>query len=216
MKDWKGNKASVHHLLGVDYKTKCESVNREKRDFYATDPMAVRLLMQHWQLPTNTFIWEPACGTGCLSTELSRLGYCVYSTDIVFRGYDRQNETFDFLKYKYCKQGWHQTDNCCILTNPPYRYANEFILHALELLPDGGWCAMLLNINQLSGKTRYEKIYRQHPPKTVYIFTGRIQCAKNGDFTTDKANGAINYGWFVWQKGYTGPTSIEWIQTDKQ
>lgn len=201
MKDWSGNKASVKTMLGVNYKTN-NTQNREQNDYYATDPIAVRKLCEKIQLPHT--IWECACGAGNLSEELVKMGYSVYSSDLIDRGYGRSG--VDFLKTAELPHGCK-----CILTNPPYKYANEFILHALELLPVGGVCAMLLNICQLSGKQRYNKIFKQYPPMGVYVFIGRVQCAKNGEFCAD-VNGAINYAWFMWQKGNKFAPMIDWIE----
>ena len=42
----------------------------------------------------------------------------------------------------------------------------------------------------------------------------RILCAKNAEFEDARKNlgaGAQAYAWFVWQKGYKGPTTIDWI-----
>ena len=52
--------------------------------------------------------------------------------------------------------------------------------------------------------------FKKYPPKTIYVFSGRIPCAKNGDF--DKyPSSAIAYAWFVWEKGYQGDTIVKWI-----
>lgn len=205
MTDWLGNKASAFSMTGVNYQTKKESEDREHRDYYATEPRAVRLLMEKWNLQKDTLIWECACGEGHLAKELENMGYPVFCSDIIDRGYQYQLAEIDFLNFQICLAP-------CILTNPPYRYVTEFILHSLELLPEHGYCAMLLNICQLSGKARFRQIYKNNPPKMVYVFTGRIQCAKNGDFG-NKENGAINYAWFIWQKGYKGNTIIDWIES---
>ena len=68
---------------------------------------------------------------------------------------------------------------------------------------------MFLKLQHLEGKRRYEEIYSKFPPKTVYVVSSRIQCAKNNEFK--KGNGAIAFAWFVWQKGYIGPTYLKWI-----
>lgn len=201
MQDWNGNKASAKSMLGVNYKTN-STADREQNDYYATDPVAVRKLCEKRRLPYT--IWECACGAGHLSEELIKQGYFVYSSDLIDRGYGQSG--VDFLKTT------EMPHNCtCILTNPPYKYTNEFILHALDLLPVGGICAMLLNICQLSGKQRYNKIFKHFPPVCVYVFSGRVQCAKNGAFSA-AVNGAINYAWFVWQKGDKIAPVIEWIE----
>ena len=199
MKDWNGNKAAVRAQLGVAQLG--NDPDREDNDFYATHPMATEYLLQHLELPYC--IWECACGAGHIAKVLEQAGHYVYATDLIDRGYGTAG--VDFLQTTtvpdWCK---------CILTNPPYKYATEFILHSLDLLPTGGICCMLLNITYLAGITRYERIYKPFPPTKVYIFTHRVHCAKNGDFE-NLAYNAVNYGWFVWQKGYKGTTAIEWI-----
>ena len=71
---------------------------------------------------------------------------------------------------------------------------------------------MLLNLNYLSGKTRFRDIYSKNRP-FVYIFTGRIECAKNGEFRYKRGE-AINYAWFVWGKRNPVGGLIDWIDTD--
>lgn len=41
----------------------------------------------------------------------------------------------------------------------------------------------------------------------------RVYCAKNGDFEYMRkyVGNAVSYAWFVWEKGYKGPTIIDWI-----
>lgn len=215
-KDWNGNKESAHIMIGNNYRTKTESADREQRDYYATEPRAVRLLMEQLNLPKDFTIWECACGEGHLSEELHRLGYDVYSSDIINRGYRNQNAEIDFLNFDgffdITEDGVGDDDIQAIITNPPYKYTTEFILKALKLVSVGGIVAMLLNLNYLSGKGRYAQIFSKYPPSKVYVFTGRVSCAKNGDFEHNSGS-AINYAWFVWRKGFIKVTpQIEWIE----
>ena len=73
-KDWSGNSRSAHAMLGARNYAKNE---REKNDYYATEPKAAQLLMD-----VETFsplIWECACGEGHLAKEFSKAGYTVYA-----------------------------------------------------------------------------------------------------------------------------------------
>ena len=180
---------------------------REQDDYYATDPKAIDKLLSVEQLNSRT--WECACGGGHLSERLTEHGFYVCSTDIKDRGYKRLSVIKDFLKAKTVP--FNQPFD--IVTNPPYRYAKEFVLKALELLPHGCKCCMLLRLQFLEGQARYKEIYNQTPPSRVYVFSERLQRAKNGDFEQIKAAGgsAVAYAWFVWVKGFTGKTKIEWI-----
>lgn len=71
---------------------------------------------------------------------------------------------------------------------------------------------MFLKLLFLEGKAR-RNLFEKYPPCTVYVCSGRIDCAKNGDFDRMRENGggALAYAWFVWQKGYKGNTIIKWI-----
>lgn len=105
-------------------------------------------------------------------------------------------------------------DGCdCIITNPPYKYALDFILHSLSLLPDNGLCIMFLKTTFIEGQKRYDKLFSKYPPKYVLQFSRRVLCAKNAEFQKmkDVGGSAVSYVWFVWQKGYVGDTIIKWI-----
>ena len=177
------------------------TAQREPNDYYATDPKAMKLLLQHEAFNHN--IWECACGEGNLAEVLKEHGHSVYSTDLIARGYE--DETLDFLNSEIKFDG-------DIITNPPFKYATEFILKALESVPQGNKVAMFLKINYLSGKKRYKEIYSKCPPYRVYVFTGRVACSKNNDPEGYKG-GAMCYVWMIWEKGKQGPTEIKWIET---
>lgn len=66
-KDWTGNKASVYKTLAASNYSNSE---REKNDFYATDPKAIDLLLEKEKF--SDLIWEPACGQGHLSKRLEQ------------------------------------------------------------------------------------------------------------------------------------------------
>ena len=47
----------------------------------------------------------------------------------------------------------------------------------------------------------------------IYVSSSRLLCAKNGEFQKMKDGGgsAVCYCWYIWKKGYDGPTTIEWF-----
>lgn len=175
------------------------NADREKNDFYATDPKALIKLLEHESFNKN--IWEPACGEGNLSEVLKERGHDVFSTDLIDRGY--QDEIIDFLKSDIKFNG-------DIITNPPFKYTNEFVLKSLESVPDGSKVAMFFKMNYLSGLKRYKEIYSKTPPMRVYVFTRRIACSKNNKPEGFKG-GALDYIWSVWEKGKYTPTELKWI-----
>lgn len=198
-KDWTGVETSLFSIMGASSHSDEE---REANDYYATDPQAIDYLKEKIDLPH--VILEPSCGEGHLSKRLEELGHKVYSYDKVDRGYG-EIEDFFFRETM-------PNDCTCILTNPPYKYATEFVLKSLELLPVGGVCCMFLKTTFLEGKTRWEKIYNTSPPFKVLQFSCRMACAKNGEFKSN-IQSAVAYAWFIWVKGYKGLPTIEWINT---
>lgn len=172
---------------------------REENDYYATDPRAIQELLKRETFNKN--IWEPACGEGNLSKVLKDNGYNVYSTDLIDRGY--QDEIKDFLLNE-------DKFNGDIITNPPFKYTNEFILNSLNAVPEGNKVAMFLKLNYLSGKKRYKEIFSKFPPYRLYVFSGRMCCSKN-NLPEGFKGGAMDYAWFIWEKGKQGPTELKWI-----
>ncbi|MEG2381826.1 MAG: NAD(P)-dependent oxidoreductase [Oscillospiraceae bacterium] len=199
-KDWTGNGNSIYKTLGASNHTDEE---RENDDYYATDAIAINALLDDGGEVFDNNIWECACGRGDLSERLSEYGYNVRSTDLIDRGYG--TGCIDFLTYD---EQW----NGDIITNPPYKYAREFIEHALEIIPEGNKVAMFLKVQFLEGKGRKE-MYKKYPPKYVYVSSSRILCAKNAEFEKMRESGgsAVAYAWYVWEKGYSERTTLKWI-----
>ena len=199
MKDWTGNNKAPFACKGASNHSEQE---REQHDFYATDPRAVEMLLELEEF--NGPIWEPACGNGHMSKVLEGHDYLVRSSDIVKRDYFWCYEK-DFLN---CNDVWDGD----IITNPPYKYAKEFVEKALEVVTDGHKVAMFLKLTFLESKKRRE-LFDKYPPKIIYVASSRLQCARNGDFGKYK-NGvgmAVAYAWFVWEKGFKSEPIVRWF-----
>lgn len=190
MKDWTGNKSSVYKIIASSNHSESE---REENDYYATDPKCLEMLLKY-----ETFIpyvWECAVGGGHLAEVLKNKGYDVLCSDIVDRGYPN-TDIVDFLKVK--KEDIKTDFSRDIITNPPYKYAKEFVEHALNISMGGTKIAMFLKLTFLEGPAR-RKLFEKYPPEKIYVFSQRVLCAKNGDFDNTKSS-AVAYAWFIWQK----------------
>lgn len=192
MKDWTGNSQAVH---AVNQRNK----DAEENDYYATEPRAVELLLEQEEF--SHIIYEPACGEGHISKVLQAHGYEVHSTDLIDRGFGEGTE--DFLAREN-----PLPMPADIITNPPYKFAREFVEKALSIVYTGNKVAMFVKLTFLEGQARRE-LFRQHPPKTVYVSSARLECGKNGIFTG--SGSAVAYCWIVWQKGHRGTTQLKWI-----
>lgn len=173
--------------------------DREINDYYATDPIAGELLLQ--LEPQLNNIWECACGEGHLAKVFEQAGKLGFATDIINRGYG--HDTFDFL------QSLTQIYNGDIVTNPPFKYAQQFIEKALDIISHDRYVCMFLKLQFLEGKARKE-MFEKYPPIRVWVSSSRITCAKNGKFD-EYPSSAVCYAWFIWKKGYKGATELKWF-----
>lgn len=215
MKDWKGNSKAIFSTHGATNHSEGE---RASEDYYATNPKAIDALFA-----VETFskrIWEPACGGGHLSNRMKELGKSVMTSDLIDRGHNnifrldreghvKNDQTFDFLcdnLYRDISFPPPEDIKFDIITNPPYSLAKEFCFRALAYRTEK--VAMFLKLTFLESKGRTE-LFEKYPPRYVYVFTNRIDCAKNGDFShTEKA---VAYAWFVWYRDFKGNPEIKWI-----
>lgn len=200
-KDWIGNSNSVWKTLGASNHTNEE---RQNEDYYATDPIAAELLLQIEELDKNIPIWECSSGENHLANVFKKHGYIVRTSDLVKR--TETTEQLDFLSDEVTD--WHGN----IITNPPYKFAVQFIEKAMDIIHEGDKCIMFLKLQFLEGKSR-KKLFEKYPPKTIYVSSSRILCAKNGDFQKmiDGGGSCVAYAWYVWQKNYKGDTIVKWF-----
>ena len=196
-KDWTGNKNTTFSTLGASSHSLHD---RETHDYYATDPSAVDPLIPY--LPNNSDVWEVSCGEGHLSKRFMQLGYNVESTDLIDRGFGQGG--VDFLKTIKADYNGEM-----IITNPPYKFAQEFIEHALAISDQGSYICMFLKLTFLEGQAR-RALFDKAPPYKVLVFSARQKCAINGDFAKTGSSAAC-YAWFIWVNGFKGKTTVEWI-----
>lgn len=176
---------------------------RADKDYYATDPLAVEKLLQIEKF--SNYIREPACWWWHLSKKMIEMWYNVYSSDIVNRWYwevrDFLDTNFNRELTPYSPLLWRD-----IITNPPYKIADKFIIHWLKLLDKWWKLALFLPIRYLEWKAR-KKIFQDNPPKKIRISSSRIKCAMNWDFDSITSS-AVCYAWFVREKWYKWETSL--------
>lgn len=155
---------------------------RKERDLYETPEWVTRALLPH--IPVRiTSVWEPAAATGKMLRVLASRGF-THGSDI--------DSGVDFLAEK--------TSPCeAIITNPPYAFAQEFIVHALNLTSPHGFVAMLLRTDFDHAKTRQD-LFSCHPAfAKKLVLTKRIKW-----FEDSKGQPSFNHAWFVWDWQHLG------------
>ena len=212
-KDWTGNKKSTFTTLGASSHSQHE---REQHDYYATSPATINPLIEAMTKHNEKIarrIWENASGENHLADELKKIGYIVLPSDLIRR--TEKTLKFDFLKEstKDIREilGATEGEAVNILTNPPYKYATEWVYKSMEFLRETEKLIMFLKLTFLETQKR-RKLFEKYPPKYVFVFSKRQMCAMNGDFKKcGFTGGASAYCWFVWEKGFKGYPIIDWI-----
>ena len=172
-------------------------------DFFPTPPWATRALIEHVigkPMARATTVWEPACGQGHMARPLEEYFLKVWASDIHDYGYGAVD---DFLF-----PGWSGERPDWIITNPPFRLGQQFIITALERATVG--VAVLVRSVFLEGRARYEGLFRDRPPSIVAPFVERVPMVKGR--LDREASSATAYSWLVWNliNHHTG-TMVRWI-----
>lgn len=179
---------------GKNYSTNNRG-NRKKSDFYETPYSLTELLLEKETMIGN--ILEPACGNGAIVKILKKNGY------MNITAYDKET---DFLK----ETKKYDT----VITNPPFSLAYEFIQKAKQV--SNNKIYMLLPLNYLHGKKRYDNIYKDENfgLQKVYVFTRYPLLGEPLREDGKHNTGMMVYAWYVFQKGYNDSPKIDWLDND--
>ncbi len=163
MKDWVGNNKSIFVCNGASNHSNSE---RQSDDYYATDPKAIHKLCAVEKF--TPIVWECACGAGHMVQALKENGYKVMASDIVDRGCPHTLVLNFFDRKIGC--------TCDIITNPPYKYAKEFVEHALDIVDDGRKVAMFLKLT--FWKVNHARHYSRNIHRKRYGYFRRGYCVR--------------------------------------
>ena len=172
-------------------------------DDFPTPPWATRALVENViragdEAATLTVL-EPACGRGYMSLVLGEYFGVVESSDIHDYGFAR---TADFLK-PFNTAGSFDW----VITNPPFRLAEDFINQARSVARRG--VAMLVRTAFLESISRYERLFAVAPPAVVAQFSERVPMVKGR--VDRKATTATSYAWIVWMPSKGDGSRLLWI-----
>ena len=155
-------------------------------DCYETPREATLTLMKCEQIPRR--IWEPACGPGAIVSVLRGSGRQVVATDLVDYGCEDSDSGVDFLMETRAPTGVS-----CIVTNPPYKLADQFVRHGLWLVPR---VIMLLRLAYLEGANRSDII--DHHTARVHLGRERLPMMHRHGWEGSKlGSAAMPFAWFV-------------------
>ena len=187
-------------------------------DDFPTPPWATRALIKHVIFPRLVFdppavlrqarAWEPSCNRGHMVLPLREYFGTVHASDIhdYSAEWSGQDRVCDFLfpgsePPHIAAQGvdW-------IITNPPFRLAEQFLQRAFGLAGSG--VAVIVRTAFLESVGRYELLFSKNPPSIIAQFTERVVMIKGR--LTATGSTATSYCWLVWIVGREG-TEFCWI-----
>lgn len=176
---------------------------RDSLDNFPTPPWATRALLEYiieqGGHTDHLTCLEPACGAGHMAKALKEYFKEVQPSDIYDYGY---GDVSDFLS-----SGVEPGSYDWVITNPPFRLAEEFIQHGLTVARRG--VAVLVRTVFLESVGRYDRMFLRTPPSTVAQFVERVPMVKGR--LDKKASTATGYAWVVWEKGSNRGTQLLWV-----
>lgn len=188
--------------------------DREKDDFYSTPKIAVEKLiniLEKYNINLADNIIDPGVGSGgILNSLMEKYPNKIYfAFDIKDRGFSKGVNVIDFLTIDRNKiMPDADNKNISIVANFPYKDILNQSIHSLEILKEGEYLIHLAKIQYLEGKARRE-LFKENPPKYVFIFSDRIKCLNND--IDDGSSSAMCFAWFVFEKGFKGSPTIDWL-----
>lgn len=170
--------------------------------YYTPDALADALLARTLPLAPTTVL-EPHGGGGAFIRAAKRLGHTVRAFDLDpgadLSAADAAMTGVDYLAVR------HTWSPEWVIGNPPYKGWEQ---HAERAMQDAPNVAFLLRLAVLESKKRYA-FWQAHPLARLLVLTERPAftgpTGAKGGTTTD----SCAYGWFIWQRGHTGPFSGE-------
>lgn len=175
---------------------------RPTSDFYPTPAEAVRpfIAMERDAMfrADRGRVWECAAGDGAIAQELRSARFKVIESDLYVharvKGTPKLNFRADFLNSEGPRSR-------AIVTNPPFKLADDFVRHALRL--GARYVAMLLPITYLAGLKRADVIDQL---ARVLVLAFRVTLKPKR--VKLKNSGVVTYAWFVWERGHRGPATL--------
>jgi len=184
------------------------SSERHVSDYYRTPTQDIVSFLHHWpyvgSMGKNCLIFDPCAG----GDDKNLMSY----PEAIFRANAERHDTLfpnyrietldlredsrakfkgDYLNVDIAKFLGEKPD--IIITNPPFSHALEITQKAIEDINDDGYVVMLLRLNFLGSKKRFE-FFQTNSPEYCFVHSKRMCFTENG------ATDSIEYAHFIWRK----------------
>jgi hypothetical protein len=180
---------------------------RAANDYYTEPRWLVDALLRHERFVDPVI--DPCCGGGSIVAALRDAGYAATGSDIADRGF---GERADVLQLRQ--------PIASLVSNPPFKLAEQIVWRCLPLLIPGGKLALLLRLAFLESQER-QRLFDETPLARVLVPRQRASmppgCTDgprdhHGALIPAAASGGSTpYAWFIWEPGCVHPTTLGWI-----
>jgi hypothetical protein len=180
---------------------------KQSLDDFPTPLWGTRALIEHVigkDSVAGSTCLEPACGRGHMAVALGEYFKEVQAQDVFDYGF---GGVADFQKAKFADGSFDW-----VITNPPFRLAEDFIARSLSISRVG--VATLVRTVFIESVGRYDRLFRPLPPARVAQFTERVPMVKGR--VDKKASTATGYAWIVWEKAVQKSTELVWIPPSRK
>lgn len=176
---------------------------RIERDAYYTPDSVARACVATLPIHRSETAWEPHAGGGAFVRALLTRTPHVYASDLVLRPDVAALVTHS--GHVDARMGWSFgiPSPDWIVGNPPFNEAQEHVEMAIRTASVG--VGLLLRLAFLEGQKR-AAFWRAHPAAQVHVLIRRPSF-------TGGATDSCAYGFFVWMREHSGPTTLHHLET---
>ena len=175
----------------------------DSADNFPTPPWATRALLEHVIADRGPFngqtCFEPACGAGHMAKPLAEYFGEVRASDAFVYGFGTVSD--------YLAASIEAGSVDWVITNPPFRLAEQFIQRSLVVARKG--VAILARTVFIESIGRYRNIFQINPPSRFAQFAERVPMVKGR--LDRKASTATGYAWLVWERDACTGSRLMWV-----
>ncbi|WP_018266501.1 SAM-dependent methyltransferase [Methylosinus sp. LW4] len=206
---------------------------RDKFDHYVEPEWIGNALFGALDLPVGTVVLDPSCGWGRLLRGAQTAGLYALGSDIVPRWNDKEAVNFQTvrndrgvlcLRPSLVQADWFASgDDWCpstapgwrepqvVASNPPYDRAEEFL--ELALTRATMMVVLILPLRWIAGDRRTARLETSPLYKLMPICPRPSMPPGSAIASGTRVEGGkVDFGVFVWLKGYRGAPQIEWLR----
>jgi hypothetical protein len=206
---------------------------RDKFDHYVEPEWIGHALFAALDLPVGTVVLDPSCGWGRILRGAQMAGLHTLGSDIVPRWNDKESVNFETerndrgficLRPSLVQADWFASGDewrpstapgwkepQVVASNPPYERAEEFLELALSRATM--MVALILPLRWIAGDRRAARLEKSPLYKLMPICPRPSMPPGSAIAAGVKQDGGkVDFGAFVWLKGYRGAPQIEWLR----